>query len=156
MPAKIYIVDLTPEERETLLKLSKQGESKARTLNRARILLKADDGLSDEQIARALDTGSATAGRVRQRFVEAGLEAALSEQPRRKQKPKLSGRDEAYLMAVACSGAPEGRAKWSLRLLAGKVVELGLAESISHETVRRVLKKTNSSPGRKSSGASRK
>ena len=141
MPAKKYIVDLTAEEREELLKLIKQGEAKARRLNRARILLKADEGLSDEQIAEALHTGSATAGRVRQRFVEEGLEAALSERPRRGQTPKLSGRDEAHLVAIACSDAPEGRARWSLRLLADKAVELGLAQSLSHEAVRGVLKK---------------
>lgn len=143
MPAKIYIVDLTPEERRALLKLIKQGEGRARKLNRARILLKADESLSDEQIARALDTSSATAGRVRQRFVEKGLEAALSERPRCGQKPKLSGREEAHLIAIACSEAPDGRVSWTLRLLADKAVEVGLADSLSHETVRRVLKKTS-------------
>lgn len=147
MPAKKYVVDLTPEERERLLKLIGQGEAKARTLSRARILLKADEGLSDEQIAKVLHSGSATVGRVRQRFVEEGLEAALSERPRRGQRPKLSGRDEAHLIAVACSAAPDGQARWSLRLLADKAVALGLAESLSHETVRRVLKKTTLNRG---------
>ena len=156
MPAKIYIVDLTPEERETLLKLIKQGESKARTLNRARILLKADEGFGDEQIAEALHTGSATAGRVRQRFVEEGLERSLHERPRYGQKPKLSGRDEARLIAVACSDAPDGQASWSLRLLADKAVALGLVDCISHESVRQLLKKTNLNPGGKSSGVSQK
>ena len=156
MPAKKYVVDLTPEERESLLKLIKQGEAKARTLSRARILLKADEGLSDEQIAKVLHTGSATVGRVRQRFVEEGLESALRERPRRGQKPKLSGRDEAHLIAVACSAAPDGQARWSLRLLADKAVDLGLAESLSHETVRRVLKKTTLNPGSRNSGAFRK
>lgn len=147
MPAKKYVVDLMPEERERLLKLIGQGETKARTLSRARILLKADEGLSDEQIAKMLYNGSATVGRVRQRFVEEGLESALHERPRRGQKPKLSGRDEAHLIAVACSAAPDGQAKWSLRLLADKAVALGLAESLSHETVRRVLKKTTLNRG---------
>lgn len=109
MPAKIYVVNLTAEEREGLLKLIRQGEGKARKLNRARILLKADEGLSDEQLARVLDTSSATVGRVRQRFVEEGLEAALTERPRRGQTAKLSGRDEAHLIVVACSEAPDGQ-----------------------------------------------
>lgn len=147
MPAKIYVVDLTAEEREQLDKLIKQGEAKARKLNRARILLKANAGLSDEQIAKALDTSSATAGRVRQRFVEEGLEAALHERPRRGQRPKLSGRDEAHLVAMACSQAPKGQRRWTLRLLADKAVELGFVDAISHETVRRVLKKTSLSLG---------
>lgn len=99
--------------------------------------------MSDEQIAKVLDTSSATVGRVRQRFVEEGLEAALTERPRRGQTPKLSGRGEAQLIAVACSEAPEGQARWSLRRLADQAVELGLVETISHETVRRVLKKTS-------------
>ena len=111
MPAKKYVVDLTAEERDALSKLIRQGEAKARRLNRARILLKADEELSDEQIAAVLDTGSATVGRVRQRFVEENLEGALSERPRRGQTPKLSSRDEAHLVAVACSAAPEGQAR---------------------------------------------
>jgi transposase len=156
MPAKIYVVELTPEERDGLLTRIKRGEAKARQLNRARILLKADEGLSDEQIAKALHTSSATVGRVRRRFVEEGLKAALSERPRRGQKPKLSSRDEAHLIAVACSEAPDGRARWTLRLLADKAVELGLVDHISHETVRRVLKKTRLSPGSRSSGAFRR
>lgn len=153
---KRYVVDLEPEERDALLKLIRQGEAKARRLNRARILLKADEGLSDEQIAAMLDTGSATVGRVRQRFVEEGMEAALCERPRRGQRPKLSGRDEAHLVAVACSAAPDGQARWSLRLLADKVVELGLVESLSHETVRQVLKKTSLNLGRANSGVFRR
>lgn len=156
MPAKIYVVDLRAEEREHLLIRIKQGEGKARQLNRARILLKADEGLSDEQIAKALHTSSATAGRVRQRFVEEGLEAALSERPRRGQTPKLSGREEAHLIAVACSDAPAGQARWTLRLLADKAVELGLAASLSHETVRRVLKKTSLNPGSRNNGVSQR
>lgn len=153
---KRYVVDLEPEERDALLKLIRQGEAKARRLNRARILLKADEGLSDEQIAAMLDTGSATVGRVRQRFVEEGMEAALCERPRRGQRLKLSGRDEAHLVAVACSAAPDGQARWSLRLLADKVVELGLVESLSHETVRQVLKKTSLNLGRANSGVFRR
>lgn len=156
MPAIKYIVDLTDEEREQLLQLLRKGKSAARKLTRARILLKADEQLTDEQVAQALHLGSATVGRVRQRFVEEGLESALNERPRPGQRRKLSGKQEAHLIAVACSSPPQGHGRWSLRLLAGKVVELGLANSISPETVRKLLKKQSLSPGRKSNGASRR
>lgn len=151
MPAIKYIVDLTDEEREQLLQLLRKGKSAARKLTRASILLKAE-----EQVAQALHVGSATLGRVRQRFVEEGLESALNERPRPGQRRKLSGKQEAHLIAVACSSPPQGHGRWSLRLLAGKVVELGLANSISPETVRKLLKKQSLSPGRKSNGASRR
>jgi transposase len=119
-------------------------------------LLKADEQLTDEPVAPALHVGSATVGRVRQRFVEEGLESALNERPRPGQRRKLPGKQEAHLIAVACSSPPQGHGRWSLRLLAGKVVELGLANSISPETVRKLLKKQSLSPGRKSNGASRR
>lgn len=154
MPAAKYIVDLTQDEREQLLQLLGKGKHSARKLTRARILLKADEGLTDEQIATALHVGSATVGRTRQRFVEEGLDLALKERPRPGQHRKLDGKQEAHLIAVACSQAPEGHTRWTLRLLAAKVVELGLADSIAPETVRQILKKTNSSPGRKPSGVS--
>ena len=156
MPAIKYIVDVTDEEREQLLQLLRKGKSAARKLTRARILLKADEQLTDEQVAQALHLGSATVGRVRQRFVEEGLESALNERPRPGQRRKLSGKQEAHLIAVACSSPPQGHGRWSLRLLAGKVVELGLANSISPETVRKLLKKQSLSPGRKSNGASQR
>ena len=156
MPAAKYIVDLTQDEREQLLQLLGKGKHSARKLTRARILLKADEGLNDEQVAKALHVGSATVGRVRQRFVEEGLERALNERPRPGQTPRLNGKEQAHLIAVACSKPPEGRQRWTLRLLAGKAVELGLAESLSYETVRQVLKKTNSSPGRNGSGVSQR
>ncbi len=146
MPTKRYLVTLTPEERANLLKSIKQGEASARRLNRARILLKADEGLGDEQIAGALNTSSATAGRIRQRFVEEGLEGALDGHAYPGRQPKLSGKEEAHLIALACSDAPDGRVSWTLRLLADKAVELGLAESLSHETVRQVLKRGHSNP----------
>jgi transposase len=154
MPAAKYIVDLTADERETLLQLIRRGKPAARKVTRARILLKADEGLTDSQIAGALHVGTATVGRVRQRFVEEGLDSALREKPRRGQRRKLTGKQEAHLIAVACSKAPEGHARWTLRLLAARVVELGFAEAISRETVRQMLKKATSSRGRKSSGAS--
>ena len=98
----------------------------------------------------------ATVERVRQRFVEAGLESALHERPRPGAAPKLTGQEEAHLIAVACSQPPLGRARWSLRLLADKAVELGLCDSLSHEAVRQTLKKTSSSPGKSSNGVSRR
>ena len=148
MPAIKYIVDLTNEEREQLRGLIRKGKASTRKLTRARILLKADEGLTDQQVGSALNTGIATVGRVRKRFVEEGLEKALGERPRPGQSIKLDGKQQAYLIAVACSDPPLGHARWTLRLLAGKVVELGFADSISPETVRQVLKKQTLSPGR--------
>jgi transposase len=113
---------------------------------RARILLHAARGASDAEIVTALGVGIATVARTRRRFVEAGLDA-LNERPRPGARRHLSAKAEARLVAEACSTAPEGRKHWTVRLLAGRVVELGLAESCSHETVRRVLKKSGSSRG---------
>jgi len=155
LPAKKYLVDLTADERETLLQLIRKGKPSARKVTRARILLKASEGFTDEQIAAALNTGEATVERTRKRFVEEGL-GALNERPISGARAKLKGKQEAHVIALACSKAPEGRRRWTLRLLADKVVELGFAESFSREAVRRMLKKTNSSPGSTSSGASRK
>lgn len=155
MPAKKYIVDLTTDEREQLLQLIRKGKPSARKVTRARILLKADEGFTDEQIVAALSTGEATVERTRKRFVEEGL-AALNEHPRPGARAKLEGKQQAHLIAVACSKAPEGYNHWTLRLLADKVVELGFSESFSREAVRRVLKKTNSSPGKPGNGASPK
>ena len=152
MPAAKYIVELTADEREQLRAIIRRGYTATRKITRARILLKAEQRLTDEQIASELTIGSATVGRVRQRFVEEGLENSLEERARAPKRRKLSAKQEAHLIAVACSQAPEGRARWTLRLLADKVVELGLTESLSHETVRRLLKKRSSSPGRKLSG----
>jgi transposase len=156
MPAAKYIVKLSADEREQLLAITRLGKSSARRITRARILLKADQRLSDEQIAIELSIGSATVGRVRQRFVEEGLENDLNERPRAPKRPKLSAKQEAHVIAVACSKAPDGRARWTLRLLADKIVELGFCESYSHEQVRRLLKKRSSSLGKKLSGAYRK
>ena len=152
MPKIKYTVDLTEEEREHLLGLTQRGKSSVRKIKRAQMLLKADDGLGDEQIAEAVGTSSSTVHRTRKRFVEEGL-AALTERPRSGQPRKLDGRQEAHLIAVTCSGPPEGHVRWTLRLLAGKLVELGFVSSISPETVRQTLKKTNSSLGGKPSGA---
>src|SRR5262249_48324515 len=124
-------------------------------LTRARILLNADEGLTDEEIASGLNVSVATIERTRQRFVEANLEA-LNERPRPGGQRKLSGKQEAHLIAIACTPAPNGQPHWTLRLLADKVVELGLAPSIARETVRQVLKKTPSSPGNISNGVCRR
>jgi transposase len=151
MPKKKYLVDLTAEERTTLEQLRQKGKSSARKLTRARILLQADEGLTDEEIASAQGVGIATVERTRQRFVEANLEA-LNELPRPGGQRKLSGKQEAHLIAVACTPAPTGQPHWTLQLLADQVVELGFAQSIARETVRQVLKKTPSSRGCTSSG----
>ena len=155
MPRKKYRVALSTEERTTLAQLLRRGKAWTRTLTRARILLKADEGLSDAEIAAALHVGTATVGRTRQRFVEENL-GALNEHARPGAQRKLTGKQEAHVIAVACTPAPEGHAQWTLRLLADKVVELGLADAIAHETVRQVLKKTNLSPGSSSNGVCRK
>jgi len=148
MPQKRYLVTLTPEERQRLADLLSAGKRSALTLTRARILLKADqaDGgpaWPDDRIAEALDCGVRTVERVRQRFVERGLEAALGRKPqdRPSRERKLDGRAEARLIALACSEPPDGRAAWTLQLLADKLVELRVVDSVCDETVRRVLKK---------------
>jgi len=145
---KVYRVKLTPEERAQLVELLSKGKAAARTLTHARILLKADEGvagprLSDDAIAEALEVNRSTVERVRLRCVEEGFDAALRPRPSRQQHPrKLDGVQEAHVVTLACSPAPNGRARWSLRLLADKVVELEIVDAISHETVRQTLKKT--------------
>jgi transposase len=146
MPKKKYLVDLSAEERETLLQLVRRGKHSSRKVTRARILLLASDGSTDEQIVASLKTAFATVERTRKRFVEEGL-GCLNERPRRGQARKLTGKQEAHIIAIACSTPPTGHARWTLRLLADKVVELNFASSIARETVRQVLKKTNSSRG---------
>jgi transposase len=155
MPKKKYLVDLTAEERATLEQLVRRGRGRARKLTRARILLQADEGLTDEEIVTALEVGTATVERTRQRFVEESL-GALEERPRPGGKHKLTDKQEAHLIAVACTPAPRGQHRWTLRLLADKVVELGFSDTIARETVRQVLKKTGSSPGSTSSGVCRR
>ncbi len=146
MPKKKYLVTLTAEERTQLEQLLRSGKAATRKVTRARILLKASDGWQDQRIAEALNIGRATVERTRQRFVEENL-AALDERPRPGNKPKLDAKAEARLIAQACSAAPSGRERWTLALLADRVVQLQLATSYSYEAVRRVLKKTNSSRG---------
>ena len=128
MPKKKYLVTLTDEERTQLEELLCGGTHATRKVTRARILLKAADGWGDERIAQALNIGRATVERTRQRFVEESL-AALDERPRPGNRPKLDAKAEARLIAEACSTAPEGRERWTLQLLADRVVQLELAAS---------------------------
>jgi len=151
---KKYLVELTQDERQRLHKLISAGSAPARMLNRARILLKADVGehaegepLLDREIAPMLETSTATVQRVRERFCRQGLDAALERSaPDRIYRRSFDGRAEARLIALACSQAPEGRERWSMRLLADKAVQMGIVEGVSHETVRKTLKKTNCAP----------
>jgi transposase len=143
MPRKMYIINLSDTDREKLEQMTHKGTLKARQFKRAMILLKADEGLSDPQIMAALNVSRPCVERIRKRFVADGIERALNEDPRPGQKRKLDGRAEATLVATACSEAPEGHVRWTLRLLAGKLVQLQVVEAISHETVRRTLKKTS-------------
>jgi transposase len=145
--AKRYVVSLSKEEQEQLLVLLKKGKIAARKLTRAQILLHADAGASDATIATAVHVDVRTVERIRKRCVEEGMDAALKERRRPGGKPKLDGRQEAFLIALACSDAPHGRERWTMQLLADRLVEVGLVESISEDTVRRTLKKTQSDPG---------
>ena len=149
---KKYKVTLTADERQALHALVAAGKAAAKKLAHARILLKADaapdgPGWTDERIAEAVEVNRTTVEQVRQRFVEQGLEAALvrKKQDRPSRERKLDGDGEARLIALACSQPPRGRAAWTLRLLADRLVELEVVDAISTETVRQVLKKTNSS-----------
>lgn len=148
MPAKKYIVSLTENERQELQELTQKGKAAARKISHARILLKADihqekGGWNDDKISQALDVSRSTIERVRQRFVEEGLEQALNPRPKNSSKlKKIDGEAEAHLIALACSETPTGYNRWTLRLLAQQMVVLEYVESISHESVRQVLKKT--------------
>jgi len=147
MPAKRHIVSLSEEERESLEKLTKKGKAAAAKINHDHILLKADvnqseGGREDQTISDIFNISVRTIERVRQRFVEEGLENALVPRPRHTLRlKKVDGETEAHLTAIACSRPPEGSCRWTLRLLADQIVSLGYVESISHESVRQVLKK---------------
>lgn len=134
---------LTDDQRDHLRRLLNRGKTPARTLTRARVLLKADQGLGDGAIAEVLEISPTTAWRIRRRFVDEGLASALEHKhPTQLKPPRLDGRAEAHLIALACGEPPAGRARWSLRLLADQLVELDLVPAISPETVRKTLKKT--------------
>ena len=148
-----YGVRLTVEEREQLEHLVRAGRGSARVATRARILLKTDEGWSAPSVSQALDVAQGTVFNVKRRFAEGGLEGVLNDRPQAHRYRKMDDRAEAHLIALACSPAPEGHEHWNLRLLADRMVELGVVESLSYETVRLHLKKTPSSRGRRSSGA---
>jgi transposase len=147
--AKKYRVTLTAEERTGLEAMISRGKADARKLAHARVLLQADevDGAparTDQEIASTLNLSTRTVERVRRRFVEEGFEASLLPRPTKRIYARaLDGAQEAHLIALACSKPPDGKRRWTLRLLAERVVELGYAESVSHETVRRTLQKTS-------------
>ena len=148
-----FAVRLTAEERNQLEHMVRAGKSPARATTRARILLKTDEGWSAPGVAQALDVSEGTVFRIKRRFAEEGMAVAIQDRPQAHRYRKLDDRGEAHLIALACSPAPEGHEHWNLRLLADRMVELGVVESLSHETVRLHLKKTFSSRGRGNSGA---
>ena len=141
MPKKKYIVDLTQAEKEELLEYINKGESSARKIKRANILLLADRGKTDKQIVESLATSMPTVQRIRQRFVEGNLEYALNEKGRSGRPKKFDDKQEAYLVALACSTAPQGYKCWTMQLLAKRLMEMEVIEQISDETVRLRLKK---------------
>ena len=145
MSQKSHCVKLKKHALQYLQKIVKSGEEKARKITRCRILLLADRGKTDQEISDALGVCLATIFNIRRRYCKGGLERAISEEARSGQPPKFKGKSMAKITALACSKPPEGRAKWSLRLLADRVIELDIVETISHVSVHNILKKTNSS-----------
>jgi transposase len=150
---KRYIVNLTDVEQAKLLKITASGRHSARRILHANILLKSDTGLTDEEIVEQTGASVRTVERVRERCAVEGLDAALDPKVAVRSPVKVDGVVEAQLVRLVCSSPPDGRARWTLRLLADKVVELKIVDAISHETVRSVLKKTNSSRGRRRDSA---
>jgi hypothetical protein len=149
---QIYTVNLSEEEREALKAITRAGKASARVIRRAQSLLWSDEGKQDKDIVTLLGCAPMTVSSTRERWVK---EKRLEDLPRKGVKPMLDARQESLLIALACSDAPEGRRQWTMQLLADKLVELKVVDSISDETVRRVLKKTNSNLGKKSSGVFR-
>jgi len=145
MSQKTHKVRLSSKEREYLQAIVQCGANKARKITRCRVLLLAEGakGKTDEQISDSLNVCLATVFNIRRRFCREGIEAAINERPRSGQPSKFNGRPAARITAIACSAPPDGRAKWSLRLLADQVVELNIVDSISHQSVSNILKKTN-------------
>jgi len=140
--AKRYRVGLAEEERERLHGLTRAGTASVRMVTRARVLLLASEGRTDADVAAALHVGVATVERTRRRYVEEGLEAALTERARPGARPKLGPKEQAFVVALACTTPPEGRHRWTMQLLADRIVELQLVPDISDEAIRRLLKKT--------------
>lgn len=145
MSQKQFLVQLSEQDRLRLQKIVRSGKDKARKITRSRILLLADEtnGKTDEEISDALNVCLATIFNIRRRYCQEGLERAIGEGTRSGQPPKFKGRAAAKITAIACSKPPEGHARWSLRLLADRIVELKIVESISHQSVSNILKKTN-------------
>lgn len=139
---KQYKIELSEEERSQLEKLTSQGTEKVRKVKRARVLLLADEGKKDQEIVERVEVSVGTVERIRKRYAQAGLEAAINEKPRSGRPIGISAQTRAKVTALACTKAPEGRSKWTLRLLADKVVELEYIDSISYQSVRNILKKT--------------
>ena len=154
--ATFHPLTLTDAERADLLAFVHRGTTSARILTRARILLKAGAGWRDAEIMAAFDVSRETVSRVRARFAAGGVAGALTDKRQTHRRRALTDAQATHVSALACTAAPEGHDHWTLRLLAGKVVELGFAPSISPETIRALLKKTRSSPGSISSGVSRR
>lgn len=154
-----YSVKLNQEQRKQLEEVVKKGEAPARKIMHAQVLLKSDKGEGgprwrDPQIQEAFGLGETVIKNIRKRYVENGLEDALErrKQPKRPEKQKIDGKQEAQIIATLCTERPEGQARWTLRALTDRIVELQIVEQVSHETVRTVLKKTSSNPGKKSNG----
>ncbi len=154
MARQRYPVQLTEEERERLNRLIRGGKPAVRIATRARILLKVAEGWKASQVASALDVSEGTVYRIKRRYAEEGLDGVLQDKVQANRFRKLDDQAEAHLIALACSPAPEGHDHWTLHLLADRMVELGLVTSLTYEAVRLKLKKTPSSPGASSSGAS--
>ena len=144
---KRYRVTLSDEERDRLHDLTGKGKASVRMVRRAQTLLLAAAGRIDEDIAKALNIGVATVERTRRRFVEEGLEASLREQPRPGARPKLGPKQQAFVVALACTKPPEGRERWTMQLLADRIVELQIVPDITDEAIRLLLKRTSSSRG---------
>ena len=145
MSQKSHRVSLSEHERQYLQKVVKSGKDKARKITRGRILLSADGskGKTDQEISDALNVCLTTIFNIRRRYCQGGLERAINESARSGQPPKFKGKSMAKITVIACSKPPEGRARWSLRLLADRAVELDIVDSISYQSIRNILKKTN-------------
>ena len=140
-------LNLSKAERQKLQEIARKGENKARVITRARILLLSNEGCTDQQVADALQIGRATVERIRRRAVREGVETALVDRPRPGSEPKLNAKQEAQLVAIACSEPPPGQKRWTSRVLMEEVMQQKIVDRISFETVRRVVKKTISNPG---------
>jgi transposase len=150
------VLNVSDDDRERLYVCIHRGHTSARTRTRAQVLLKLGDGWSEAEVCRAFDVCLNTVKRIRQRFAEGGVEAVLTDKRQERRRQALTGTQQAHLVALACSDAPEGHDHWTLRLLAGQAVALGYVTRISPETIRTLLRRTSSSRGSIASGASRR